>query len=416
MKDCRIMRILVYCDEDLNVAAGGARQVLELAKALVSCDHTVMVVAPQPAAEGRDLHDSDRVDVRFVSVVRWGGLRPLSFLLGSLTILSRTVREWRPDVLIWFDSPGQMAPLWVLQHHACPFVYFVNGLPHEEVQGLWQRTPIRQLLSYGLKQAARRAEALVSVCPEVLSGLDRLQHVEAERCTVIRNGVDPDLFFPQSHEKARVQLGIDGAGPYIGFVGGFFPWHGLETLVESIPLVASAYPGLQVLLVGEGRTKAGLENLVQRKGLTRHVRFVGRAECSTVPTWIAACDVCVVLHKQTRSYPGDSMKLWEYLACGRPVVTTVGPGCGDVVESIGCGLAAAPDDPHDLARQIVHLLMEPDTRIRMGELGRASILKSHTWKVRARELEAVCCAAIRGRTETSVHDAMATSRRSYGRL
>lgn len=409
------MRILVYCDEDLNVAAGGARQVLELAKALVSRDHTVMVVAPQPTAEGRNLHDLDQVDVRFVSVVRWGGLRPLSFLLGSLKILSRTVREWRPDVLVWFDSPGQMAPLWVLRHHRCPYVYFVNGLPHEEVQGLWRRTPIRQLLLYGLKQAARRAKALVSVCPEVLSGLDRLQHVDAERCAVIRNGVDPDLFFPQSHEKARVKLGIDGTGPFIGFVGGFFPWHGLETLVESIPLVASAYPGLQVLLVGEGQTKADLENLVQRKGFTRHVRFVGRAEFTTVPTWIAACDICVVLHKQTRSYPGDSMKLWEYLACGRAVVTTVGPGCGDVVESIGCGLAAAPDDPHDLARQIVHLLLEPGKRMRMGELGRASILRSHTWKVRARELETVCCAAIRGRTGTSVHDAMEMPHRSYGR-
>lgn len=409
------MRILAYCDEDLSVAAGGARQVLELAKALVARKHAVMVVAPQPAAEGRHLHDFDQVDMRFVSVVRWGGLRPLSFLLGSLRILSWTVREWRPDVLIWFDSPGQMAPLWVLRHRTCPCVYFVNGLPHEEVQGLWQRPPIRQLLSYGLKQAVRRAEALVSVCPEVLSGLARLQHVDAERCAVIRNGVDPELFVPQSHEKARVQLGIDGAGPYIGFVGGFFPWHGLETLVEAIPLVTSAYPSLQVLLVGEGGAKTDLESLVQRKGLTRHVRFVGRAEFATVSTWIAACDVCVVLHKQTRSYPGDSMKLWEYLACGRPVVTTAGPGCGDVVESIGCGLAAAPDDPHDLARQIVHLLMEPDKRIRMGELGRASILRSHTWKVRARELEAVCCAAIRGRTETSVHDAMEMPRSSYGR-
>ena len=409
------MRILVYCDEDLSVAAGGARQVLELTKALMSRGHRIIVVAPQPADDGRHLTDLAQPDVRYVPVLRYRGLRPLSFLLGSLKILSRTVREWCPDVLIWFDSPGQMAPLWVLRDHTCPCVYFVNGLPHEEVRGPWKRTPFRHLLLCGLKRAARRAEALVSVCPEVLAGLERLQHVAPDRRTVIRNGVDPDLFSPKSRERARVELGIDGTGPYIGFVGGFFPWHGLETLIESIPLVASAYPGLQVLLVGEGQTKTDVEQLVRRKGLTHHVRFVGRVEFTTVPTWIAACDVCVVLHKQTRSYPGDSMKLWEYLACGRAVVTTAGPGCGDVVESIGCGLAAAQDDPRDLARQIVRLLREPDSRVRMEETGRAAILKSHTWTVRARELERVCCAAIRGRSEAGTHDATEMPHRSYGR-
>lgn len=389
------MRILAYCDEDLSVAAGGARQVLELAKALKSRGNAVMVVAPQPATEGFNLPDLQPVETRFVSVVRRGGLRPLSFLFGSLKILDQTIREWRPDVFLWFDSPGQMAPLRVLPRHMCPYVYFVNGLPHEEVRGLWRWAPIRQLLSYGLKHAARRAAALVSVCPEVLSRLARLQHVDARRCAVIRNGVDPDQFSLQSHEQARMKLGLDGVGPYVGFVGGFFPWHGLETLVEAIPLMTPAYPNLQVLLVGEGQTKADLENLVQRKGLTRHVRFVGRAEFTAVSTWIAACDVCVVLHKQTRSYPGDSMKLWEYLACGRPVVTNVGPGYGDVVESIRCGLAAAQGDPHDLAQKILHLLVQPDKRVKMGQLGRASVLRFHTWKVRAQELETVCCAAIR---------------------
>ena len=42
------MRILVFCDEDLSIAAGGARQVLEFAKALSLRTHTIRIVAPQP--------------------------------------------------------------------------------------------------------------------------------------------------------------------------------------------------------------------------------------------------------------------------------------------------------------------------------------------------------------------------------
>ncbi len=390
------MRILAYCDEDLSVAAGGARQVLELAKALVQRGHDVTVVAPQPMVTG-DPQAHDRLRMDTVPVVRRGGLRPLSFFLGSLTVLRRAVSTWRPDVVLWFDSPGQMAPLWAFRDHTCPIVYFVNGIPDEEVQGFWRRTPIRQLLSYGISQATRRAEAVVSVCPEVFESLRRVRPVEAERCVVIRNGVDPVQFAPQSASQARATLGLTGSGPYIGFVGGFFPWHGLETLVEAVPLVMKTFPDLQVLLVGDGQTKPVLERVVHQKHLTAQVRFVGRAELEAVPTWVAAMDVCIVLHKQTRSYPGDSMKLWEYLACGRPVVTTAGPGYGDTVEAMGAGLAAQPDDPSDLARQLIRLLENQDLRTQMGERGRSAVLQSHSWAARAAQLETVCRHVVTGR-------------------
>lgn len=384
------MRILAYCDEDLCVAAGGARQVVELSKALALLGHEVTVVAPKPAAGGREPSELDLLTVMPVPVIRRGVLRPLSFLLRSVPVLKRLLDERRPDVFLWFDSPGQMAPLWALRGTPCPVVYFVNGLPHEEVQGLWRRPPIRQLLSYGLGRATEKAQAVVSVCPEVLSSLRRLHPVALERCAVIRNGVDPERFFPQAHEKARTELGLIGQGPYIGFVGGFFPWHGLDQLIDALPGVVEAYPAVQLLLVGDGQTKPSLEQMVARKGLADRVRFIGRVESEAVPTWIAASDVCVVLHKPLRSYPGDSMKLWEYLACGRPVITTVGPGYGDMVGSIGCGLAARPNDSRDLARQILSLLNDPDERAAMGQRGRASVLRSHTWLARARELEALC--------------------------
>jgi glycosyltransferase involved in cell wall biosynthesis len=90
------------------------------------------------------------------------------------------------------------------------------------------------------------------------------------------------------------------------------------------------------------------------------------------------------------------MKLWEYLACGRPVVATAGPGYGDTVEAMGTGLAAKPDDPQDLARQMLRLLVDRDLRRQMGERGRAAVLESHTWAARAAELETVCRRALAG--------------------
>lgn len=386
------MRILVFCDEDLSIAAGGARQVLEFAKALSLRSHTIRIVGPQPAQGCQLAQEFASLSFRPVSVWRVAGLRPFSFLIASWTVLREELAIWRPDVLLWFDSPGQMAPLLALPGHACASVLFVNGLPEEEVQGVWLLPFVRWMLRTALKTAARRVGAVVSICGEILTQMQDAWGILPERCHVIRNGVDGDRFHPQSHEAARNVLGLPAKGPYIGFVGGFFPWHGLDTLIEAVPFVRAKVPSATFLLVGDGQTRQALEQLVQQQGLTDIVRFIGRADWAQVPTWIAACDVCVVLHRQTRSYPGDSMKLWEYLSCGRPVVTTVGPGYGETVAAIGCGLAAEPDDAQDLARQLVCLLEDPDERVKMGERGRMAVLQAHTWGARAQALEQVCIA------------------------
>lgn len=388
------MRILTYCDEDVGVAAGGSRQVLELAKALALRGHEVTLVAPESERKGALLPVSAHVQVAFVPVVRWGGLRPFSFFWSSRRLLERLLLERRPEVLLWFDSPGQMAPLWALRNSTCPVVFFVNGLPLEEIQGLWRRPPLRGLLSYGLRLASKKATAVVSVCPEVLEGLEKLEPINGKRCSVIRNGVDPDHFFPQPQEKIRAELGLTAQGPYISFVGGFFPWHGLDTLVDAIAVVAKSFPAVQCLFVGDGQTKKSLEEQVQQLQLSAHVQFTGRVGFDMVPKWIAASDVCVVLHRQTRSYPGDSMKLWEYLACGRPVVATAGPGYGDTVEELRCGLSAKVNDSTDLARQLLCLLVDQGLSRCMGERGRMAVIRSHTWAARAAQLDQICCHAM----------------------
>lgn len=388
------MRILTYCDEDLGVAAGGSRQVLEFTKALALRGHELTVVAPQFKQLRPGISVLPQIQMHMVPVIRRGGLRPVSFLMNSIRTMTKILREQCPDVVLWFDSPGQIAPLWALQGTSCPVVYFVNGLPHEEVRGMWRLRPFLGLLSYGMHLAVRNAAAIVSVCPELLYSLRSFESRDVSKFTVIRNGVDPVHFSPLSQELVRRELSLIDQGPYIGFVGGFFPWHGLDTLVDAIAIVANSYPTVSCLLVGEGLMKPKLEAQVRRLQLSRYIHFVGRADFSEVPRWIAACDVCVVLHRQTRSYPGDSMKLWEYLACGRPVVATAGPGYGDTVGELRCGLSARADDPSDLARQIIALLDNAELRENMGQRGRSAVVQSHTWSARATQLERVCQQAI----------------------
>lgn len=292
-------------------------------------------------------------------------------------------------MLLWFDAPGQVSPLLAARAAGCPYVLFVNGLPGEEVRGVWGGAPMRAGLTWALRRAAQSAAAVVSVCDEIVDWMQKAWNIPGNHCHVIRNGVDPSQFHPQDVVQARRALGLESTRPYVGFVGGFFPWHGLDVLVEAMPAVLRARPAIRFLLVGDGQTRPHLEARVGVLGLQQAVRFPGRVRYDEVPRWIAACDLCVVLHRPTRFYPGDSMKLWEYLACAKPVIATVGIGCGDVVEAIGCGLSVKPEDAAQLAKGLLRLLDDSEGRAKMGERGRAAVVQAHTWEARAAQLEAV---------------------------
>ena len=392
------MNILVYCDEELGVAGGGSRQVVELVRALATRGHAVRVVAPKPRTKMNEALALGGARPVWVRVLRFPVVRPVLYLAGSAVALFRAMWREKPEILLWFDSPGQIAPLWCSLVLRCPYVLFVNGLPAEELTGLWRLTPIRGLVQWALRLSAQQAQAVVSVCREIPQWMQREWGIEAARCCVIRNGVDPSACLPRNKAEARRRLGLSPDRPYIGFVGGFFPWHGLDTLVEAMVLVRCEYPTAMLLLVGDGQTKPALETLVRQQGLEDAVSFVGRVEFDEVSWWIGASDLCVVLHRPVRFYPGDSMKLWEYLACARPVVATAGEGYGDLVETLGAGVSVKRDDALALGEAILRLLDDPASAAAMGQLGRVAVDRFHTWDQRAKELETVCAhpaAAIR---------------------
>jgi glycosyltransferase involved in cell wall biosynthesis len=383
------MNILVYCDEELGVAGGGSRQVVELVRALATRGHAVRVVAPKPRTKMDEAFVLGSARLVWVSVLRLPVIRPLLYLVGSAVALFRAMWREKPEILLWFDSPGQIAPLWCSLVLRCPYVLFVNGLPAEELTGLWGRAPIRGLVQWALRLSAQQAQAVVSVCREIPQWMQREWGIEAARCRVIRNGVDPSVCMPRDKAEARRRLGLSPDRPYIGFVGGFFPWHGLDTLVEAMVRVRREYPAAMLLLVGDGQAKPALEALVRQQGLEEVVAFVGRVGFGEVSWWIGASDLCVVLHRPVRFYPGDSMKLWEYLACARPVVATAGEGYGDLVEALGAGVSVKGDDARALAQGLCRLIQNPAAASRMGQSGRAAVLAAHTWEARAVELERV---------------------------
>jgi glycosyltransferase involved in cell wall biosynthesis len=189
------------------------------------------------------------------------------------------------------------------------------------------------------------------------------------------------MFELQSVEEARRNLPIDLAPEdfVIGFVGSMKRRHGLESLVSAFSQFRNRREnGSRLLLVGDGPLRKDLEKLVTRMGLRSEVAFAGSVPHTAVPLYMAACDVLYgVVDPDTVSNP---IKCYEYLACGRPVITSEDEAF-DFVHDNELGRTIRSLEPAEIAvaMEALRSVGEP-TRRAMGIRGRNYILEHHTWE------------------------------------
>lgn len=163
-----------------------------------------------------------------------------------------------------------------------------------------------------IQWAAARAAGLITVCQALKDVLIDLG-VAAERVTVLRNGVDLDLFRPaQDRAALRARLGI--AATTLLSVGYLIPRKGHDLVIRAL----AQLPGVELLIAGEGAERERLQQLARDLGLSERVRFLGAMDQARLADYYRAADALVL----ASSREGWANVLLEALACGTPVVAT----------------------------------------------------------------------------------------------
>jgi glycosyltransferase involved in cell wall biosynthesis len=164
----------------------------------------------------------------------------------------------------------------------------------------------------------------------------------------------------------------------IGFVGSMKKRHGLESLATAFSQFRSQREhGCRLLLVGDGPLRKDLEKLVAREALQADVMFIGNVPHPDVPTYVAACDV--LFGVVDPGAPSNPIKCYEYLACGRPIITSESKAFQFVRErDLGRTVRSLEPAEIALAMEELHGVGER-TRRAMGARGREYILEHHTW-------------------------------------
>ena len=145
---------------------------------------------------------------------------------------------------------------------------------------------------------------------------------DKDKIYAIPNGIDPSIFYPRDRQSCRQLLDIDTNAFILTYIGSLNRF-----IQEPAPLI-EALGNLQhnkiiFHIVGDGIKRQELENI--SKKYNSPVIFQGKIAQDKVPLYIGAANLCVASYDKTRfpnnEFTSASLKVVEYLACGRPVLT-----------------------------------------------------------------------------------------------
>ena len=244
--------------------------------------------------------------------------------------------------------------------------------------------------------SARRASRVISYSYSLVG--PRLK----DKTTLIDSGVDAEAFRPDevARRAIRSRLGI-GDSPIIGYVGTFQAWHGVDDLIQASGRVLGRYPSARFLMVGPGFEE--MERLTARMGVSAAFVFTGPVSHDVVPQYINAADVMVSpanpakgTWTKTHGVP-TQVKVFEYMACRKPVIVTATGPMQRLVRDGETGLLVPPGDSSALADAICRLLGDNGLADSMAESGYLQILEEHTWSEHAKAVLGTIRSALGGR-------------------
>jgi glycosyltransferase involved in cell wall biosynthesis len=147
--------------------------------------------------------------------------------------------------------------------------------------------------------------------------------------------------------------------------------------------VRQVVPDAALLIVGDGPSRGFIEGEAARLGIPDSVVFAGRVPHDQVASYIGLSDVAVI--PETNQYRSP-IKMFEYMAAGKPVVAPAMPPVAAVIEADRSGLLFQPGNAEELSGALVRAFSDRPFAAALGRAARQQIRRRYTWEEHARRI------------------------------
>lgn len=286
--------------------------------------------------------------------------RPSS-VLAHHAALARLIAADKPDVIVSYALSTGIPALRLARKHHIPFVFHVIDALHAIVPSVLLQPVAKQVE----KRIFRKANAVLLINAH-LRDYAICMGAAPERAYVLRTGVDLARFHPvpdndPGRAKVRSELGILPGEIILFFMGWLYRFSGVREICEALE---NAPANLRLLVVGDGDDYQTLVHLRDAR-LGDRLILTGRVDYDRIPEFLSAADVLLLpFHTCPATEHIVPIKLYEYMAAGKPVIASPLPG---ILRDIGenNGVIYAPAEKQvETAMSILRDAGEPGKKAR----------------------------------------------------
>lgn len=372
----------------INTATEDAstRHVFEFCRQFAQLGHEVVLYVPDLGGR-REL-----TGVRFVHVpvvCKNPGFTFFSFYISLFFILSWHCLKSRPDVLYTRLQTMEWIAALLKIVFRFKYVVEVNGLAPVEMKindvskGWIAFVTLMERIIYKLSDQVVVPSALIR------DYLCRKYGVKEKSVLVVSNGANPEFSRPMDKAECRNQLGLPPDGNYLVFVGSLKKWHGIDQLAPLMPALVKDNPKLHLLIVGDGEKRNDLKQWIEENRMGGNIILAGRVPFEKVSVYINAGDICLAPYfEEGLNETGISpLKIFEYMACGRPIITNPVGGLDALFREHEMGVMIHSMNPLDWEKPIRDLLADPEKMKLLGDNGFRAVQTHFSWEAICKKIE-----------------------------
>ncbi len=356
------------------------RHITEVCKEFTNLGYSVELLLPKPAKN--KIIQSQSFKIRFIPVLRAHHLLlSISFQLSLIPVLSQKIKNEKNAVFYArFNLMDFIKLLPLRLFFKFNYISEINGIPSLETP---KGSAGQKITAFFENLSIRLNDRIITVTEELRHWVTKINPALQKNSLTVSNGVDVNFFCPKNEVDAKKESGLNPNEIYLNYTSNLYPWHGSMELLETFKYITDKLKNVTLLIIGNGPELNRLKNRAVELGIADKIYWAGRVSPNQVVNYINASIVCLapVSMDAVSSIGRSSLKVFEYMACAKPFITTrIGKNYDMLVKESGAGVLVETGRPQAFAESVLDLLNNPDRAIKMGKMGRETVVSHYSWR------------------------------------
>ena len=256
----------------------------------------------------------------------------LSAFFAYFFLIKKTIKNNKIDAIVLYSVPNNgLQTLYWAKKYKIPVHFRLIDVLHQLVPNKIL-SPITYLME---KKVYRETDQISAITPKLITYAKRMGC--KKKIAFLPTGSDSDIFFPKKKKQDLCQkYGIKSTDKLIMFSGTLYGFSGLNHILNYFADHIRDKSNIKFMIVGKGEQLNELKNIVRTKSLSKYVIFAGFVQYEKLVDYINLADICInpfeLNYITDRIFPS---KIYQYLACEKPVIATKLPGMLDIFPDKG---------------------------------------------------------------------------------